>query len=123
MIHVGALRCIHTDEELRQYTATLFALTANEKTSRDEDEAIELLTLLVERYEVNRYPVPQANPVEVLRYLMERNQLSQRDLIPECGAESTGSLVLSRRRTMNRDHIARLSHRFHVSPAVFFPQR
>lgn len=123
MIHVGAPRCIHNDEELAQYTAALFALTAKEDTTRNENDAIELLTLLIERYESTRYPVPQAEPVEVLRYLMESNKISQRDLISEFGAESTVSLVLSGKRTMNRDHIARLSKRFHVSPAVFFLQR
>jgi HTH-type transcriptional regulator/antitoxin HigA len=38
----------------------------------------------------------------------------------ELGSESTVSLVLSGKRQLNRDHIARLSRRFHVSPSVFF---
>ena len=120
MIHLGAPRCIHNDEELAEYTAALFALTAKEETTTDEDEAIQLLSLLIERYEEERYPVPQASPVEVLRFLMASHGLSQRDLVPEFGVESTVSLVLSGRRQMNRDHIARLSRRFHVAPSVFF---
>lgn len=120
MIHIGAPRCIHTDEELEQYTEALFALTAKNETTSEEDDAIELLTLLIERYEEANYPMPKGDPIEVLRYLMESNQLSQRDLIPEFGVESTVSSVLSGKRQLNRDHIARLSDRFHVSPAVFF---
>ena len=46
--------------------------------------------------------------------------LSQRDIAAELGSESTVSLVLSGKRRLNRDHIARLSQRFHVSPSVFF---
>jgi HTH-type transcriptional regulator/antitoxin HigA len=38
----------------------------------------------------------------------------------ELGSESTVSLVLSGKRQLNRDHIARLSRRFNLSPAVFF---
>ncbi len=122
MIHLGAPRLIHNDEELAQYTKALFDLTSKAETSRDEDEAIELLTVLIERYETERYPMLQAEPVAVLRYLMEKHGLSQKELIPEFGVESTVSLVLSGKRRMNRDHIARLSARFHVSPSVFFGQ-
>jgi HTH-type transcriptional regulator/antitoxin HigA len=120
MIRRGAPHVIHNDEELAEYTAALFELTAKPDPTADEDEAIELMTLLVERYEQQRYPVPQAEPAHVLRYLLERNGLSQRDIATELGSESTVSLVLSGKRQLNRDHIARLSRRFHVSPAVFF---
>jgi len=120
MIRRGAPHLIHSDEELADYTACLFNLTAKDQTTPDEDEAIGLLTLLIERYEADRYPVPASDPVTVLRYLMESYGLNQKDLIPEFGVESTVSLVLSGKRQMNRDHIERLSKRFHVSPAVFF---
>jgi HTH-type transcriptional regulator / antitoxin HigA len=36
------------------------------------------------------------------------------------GAESTVSAVLNGKREMTREHIKRLSRRFHVSPEVFF---
>jgi len=120
MIRQGAPRLIHSDEELAKYTEELFKLTAKARPSSAEEEAIELLTLLIERYEAERYPVPDADPVDVLRFLLEQNGLSQRDIAPELGSESTVSLVLSGKRQLNRDHIARLSRRFHVSPSVFF---
>jgi HTH-type transcriptional regulator/antitoxin HigA len=120
MIRRGAPRLIHNDEELAEYTRALFNLTAKIDQTPAEEEAIELMTLLVDRYETEHYPVPEAAPVDVLRYLLERNGLSQRDVAPELGSESTVSLVLSGKRQLNRDHIARLSRRFHVSPAVFF---
>lgn len=120
MIHRGAPHIIHTDEELEAYTKTLFELTAKPETTPDENEAIELLTLLIERYETERYPIPAADPVTVLNYLMETHGLKQKDLITEFGVESTVSLVLSGKRELNKDHIERLSRRFNVSPAVFF---
>ena len=120
MIRQGAPRLIRSDEELEAYTAALFDLTAKDRRTRADEEAIELLTLLIETYESQRYPVPDAGPVEVLRYLMERNGLYQRDLAEQLGSESTVSLVLSGRRQLTREHIARLSERFHVVPSVFF---
>ena len=120
MIRRGAPRLIHSDEELAEYTEALFALTAKADPTPDEEEAIELMTLLIDRYESEHFPVPEAEPADVLRFLLEQNGLSQRDIAPEFGSESTVSLVLSGKRQLNRDHIARLSRRFNVSPAVFF---
>jgi len=120
MIRLGAPRVIHSDEELETYTNALFELTSKGNPSADEEHAIELLTLLIDRYESERFPVADAEPVDVLRFLLASNGLSQRDIVPELGSESTVSLVLSGKRQLNRDHIARLSRRFNVSPAVFF---
>jgi len=120
MIRQGAPRLIHSDEELAKYTEELFKLTAKFRPTSAEEEAIALLTLLIERYESERYPVPDADPIDVLRFLLEQNGLSQRDIAAELGSESTVSLVLSGKRQLNRVHIARLSRRFHVSPSVFF---
>ncbi len=120
MIRMGAPRIIHNDEDLEAYTHAQFELTSKSDPTPDEEEAIELLTLLIDRYESDRFPVPDAEPVDVLRFLLTSNGLSQRDIVPELGSESTVSLVLSGKRQLNRDHIARLSRRFKVSAAVFF---
>lgn len=120
MIQKGAPHLIRNDEELAEYTAELFKLTGKAKTTREEDQAIDLLTLLIEHYETERYPVPKADPVTVLRFLMESHSLSQKDLSRELGVESTVSLVLRKKRKLNVNHIAKLSRRFQVSPAVFF---
>jgi HTH-type transcriptional regulator/antitoxin HigA len=123
MIRQGAPRLIHSDEELARYTEELFALTAKPNPAPEEEDAIELLTLLIERYEAERYPIPEADPVDVLRFLLDQNGLSQRDIVSELGSETTVSLVLARKRHLTRDHITRLSERFHVSPAVFFSRQ
>ena len=120
MIRQGAPRLIHSEDELTQYTHALFDLTAKPDPTPDEEDAIELISLLIDNYETEHYPIPEAEPADVLRYLLEQNSLSQRDIAPELGSESTVSLVLSGKRQLNRDHIARLSRRFNVSPAVFF---
>lgn len=120
MIRKGAPRLIQSDKELAEYTKALFNLTAKARRTRDEEHAIELLTHLIEVYESRRWPVPDASPVDVLRFLLDHNGLSQRDIAAELGSETTVSLVLAGKRSLTRDHIAKLSARFHVSPAVFF---
>lgn len=61
-------------------------LTALENPSSSEVEAIELLTLLVERYEQAHYPIPASDAVSVVRFLIERQGLTQRELTSEFGS-------------------------------------
>ena len=119
MIANGAPHLIRNDRELEAYTEALFQLTALEKPSRHETEAIELLTVLVERYEQERYPIPKADPVSVVRVLMERQGLKQRDLIPQFGSESAVSMFLSGRRKLGLEQVRKLSVRFRVGADVF----
>ena len=119
MVKLGAPRVIRNDAELKQYTEALFHLTAKSRPSRAERDAIDLLSLLIERYESEHYAVPDASPVEVLRFLMERHAMTQRDLRPELGSESLVSLILSGKRNLTVSHMRALAKRFSVPASVF----
>jgi len=111
---------IRSGKELGEYTEGLLMLSAKAHPTRVEQDLIELLTVLIEHYEAEHHPIPDASPIEVLQYLMEQNGLRQRDLVPELGSEANVSLILSGKRSLTKEHIAKLSDRFHVSPASFF---
>lgn len=119
MIARGAPRVIRNDKELEQYTDALFRLTALERPSPSELDAIDLLTLLVERYEREHYSIPAANPVSILRFLIENQGLTQRDLIPQFGTESAVSMFLSGRRKLTVGQIKKLAARFRLPADVF----
>jgi HTH-type transcriptional regulator / antitoxin HigA len=51
---------------------------------------------------------------------MEAHKLRQKDLIDVFGTESIVSDVLNGKRDLAKEHIRRLSKRFHVSPSVLF---
>ncbi|HEY6488832.1 MAG: hypothetical protein WCC26_07765 [Terracidiphilus sp.] len=119
MIAHGAPRVIHNEAELETYTDALFQLTALENPSAPEAEAIELLTLLVERYEQAHYPIPAADPVTVVRFLIERKHLTQRDLIPQFGSESAVSMFLAGQRKLTLGQLRKLSVRFKLPADVF----
>jgi HTH-type transcriptional regulator / antitoxin HigA len=87
--------------------------------NRREEEYVELLSLLIEAYEEERYPIRDASPVEVIKELMVANDLRQKDLVRIFGSESMVSLVLNGRRPLAVEHIQGLSRRFKVSPAAF----
>jgi len=119
MIAHGAPRLIHNDAELEMYTDALFRLTALETPSDSEVEAIELLTLLVERYEQEHYSIPKGDPVSVVRFIIEQHNLTQRDLIPQFGSESAVSMFITGRRNLTLEQVRKLSTRFKLPADIF----
>lgn len=95
-------------------------MTGQAEVTPAEEKLIHLLTVLVEDYEARNFPVPEAGPLDIVRHLMEAHHLRQKDLVDVFGTESIVSDVLNGKRNLTKEHIRRLSHRFHVSPSVFF---
>jgi HTH-type transcriptional regulator / antitoxin HigA len=114
-------KVIHTEEENERYIAALYELEhSHEILTPEEKDLAELLTLLIEDFEEKHYQLPKASPTEVLSFLMDQHGLKQKDLTDVFGTPSIVSEVMSGKRDLNKDHIARLSERFHVSPELFF---
>jgi HTH-type transcriptional regulator/antitoxin HigA len=120
LIEQGAPHRIHDDESLARYTKALFRLTTKEKPTNAEQETIDLLTLLIEDYE-SKYRMPQAEPVEVLKYLMEKGDLRQQDLKAELGSLSNISMVLSGQRNLTLGNASALAARFNMDIRAFLP--
>ncbi len=119
----GAPKVIASDAQHERYVSALLELERREsrgQLSAAGRSLAELLAVLVEKYEEEHHRIASASPVEVLRELMEANDLRQKDLTREFGTESVVSEVLNGKRKLNKDHIEKLSKRFHISPAVFF---
>jgi HTH-type transcriptional regulator/antitoxin HigA len=122
MIAQGAPRVIHSDSELETYTEALFQLTAMESPTPAEEDAVELLTLLIERYEPEHFPIPAAGARSVVRFLLEQQHLTQRDLIPQFGAESAVSMFLAGKRKLTLKQVKRPSVSFRLPADVFLQE-
>ena len=117
----GPAHVIHTEAENERCTAVLESLLRKKNRTAGEKRLAELLTLLIEQYEEQRYGLArQAGHIDILRHLMDANGLRQVDLLGVFGTASVVSEVLSGKRELSKAHIAKLSDRFHVSPALFF---
>jgi HTH-type transcriptional regulator/antitoxin HigA len=116
----GKPEVISGEQQNRLYVERLEKLTAKKLVSRAEKKLIALFTVLVEEYEAKHDPVPEAEPTAIIRHLMEAHNLRQKDLLDVFGTESIVSDVLRGRRELTKQHIRRLSTKFHVSPSVFF---
>jgi HTH-type transcriptional regulator/antitoxin HigA len=95
-------------------------LASKDNPTSEEEKYAEVVMTLIEAYEEEHHSIPDASPIEVLRTLMDAHDLLQKDLVSIFGSESIVSEVLHKKRDLNKTHIAKLSKRFNVSPAVFF---
>ena len=119
-LEVSSPAPIASERQHEEYLSVLDKLANKATPTSQEKKYAEVLMTLIEAYEEEHHSIPDASPVDVLRALMEANDLRQKDLVPIFGSESIVSEVLHRKRDLNKTHIEKLSKRFHVSPAVFF---
>jgi len=119
-LEVGSPTPIASERQHMEYLSVLDKLASKGNPTREEEKYAEVLITLIEAYEEEHHAIPDASPVEVLRVLMDANDLRQKDLVPIFGTESIVSEVLNQKRKLNKTHIEKLSKRFRVSPAIFF---
>jgi HTH-type transcriptional regulator/antitoxin HigA len=102
-------RVIHNDTEHRETLAELNRLLVlDPKDGTPEADELDLLALVVEAYEKERFPIAPPDPVDAIRFRMDQADLSQRDLVPYLGSKSKVSGVLSRKRPLSSRMIRRL---------------
>ncbi len=119
-LEVGSPTLIVSECQHEEYLSVLGRLANKENPTREEEKYAQVLITLIEAYEEEHHSIPDASPVEVLRSLMDANDLRQKDLVPIFGTESIVSEVLHKKRDLNKTHIEKLSKRFRISPVVFF---
>jgi HTH-type transcriptional regulator/antitoxin HigA len=88
--------------------------------SSDETGYLEVLAMLVERYEDEHHPMGELKGVTLLRHLLAANGLPQKAIASELGGESVVSAILAGNRSLNAGQMARLADRFGVPAILFF---
>jgi HTH-type transcriptional regulator/antitoxin HigA len=112
---------IRHDDHLARAAAVLDRLLQQD-LDRGQQDYLEVLTDLVEKYEEEHVPIPDASESDVLRELMRSHGLSQNALKIKTGiAQSTISAVLNGERSLTREQVITLAGFFGVSPSVFMP--
>jgi HTH-type transcriptional regulator / antitoxin HigA len=120
LVKEEAPKIVSSPQQHQAYISRLLDLQRKAHRTAEETETAKLLVVLIADYEAKHFIVEKASGVEVLKELMDTNGLRQKDLADDLGGESIVSLILKEKRQLNRQQMEKLSHRFHVSPAVFF---
>lgn len=111
---------VHSAEDYAQASATIAALLdeVGDNENHPLAEVLDYLADQVKAYEDENFQIPQAQPSEVLRFLMEQHGLKQDDL-GDCAPQNRISDMLSGKRAISKEIAKRLAQRFHVRADVF----
>ena len=79
-----------------------------------QSDELEVLVLLIEKYEEKEWAISEPDPIEAIKIRMEEMQLKQKDLIPFIGNKSKVSEVLNRKVGLSLNMIYNLAKGLHL---------
>jgi len=121
MIRRFPLRPIRSDAECREATKILDRYFPRGDLDRGTADYIEVLADLVADYEESRHPVDTAHvtPVDLLKHLMEANDMTTADLGRLLGNSGLASMILHGKRSISKAKAKILGDRFGLDVGVF----
>ncbi|MSQ73126.1 MAG: transcriptional regulator [Betaproteobacteria bacterium] len=111
---------VRTKKDYAQARATIDALLdeVGDNENHPLADVLDYIADQVKAYEDENFQITEAEPCEVLRFLMEQHGLKQGDL-GDCAPQSRISDILGGKRSISKEIAKRLAHRFHVRADVF----
>ncbi len=107
------LKVIKTEKEYKAAVGRIYELMNSEKDQIEPGSAkgdeLELLSILIERYEDEQFPKKAPDPIDAIRFRMDQMNLIQKDIAPLFGGETRASEVLNGKRQLTLKMITMLN--------------
>ena len=107
------IKPIKSERDYRRALARIESLMDARPGSAEEDE-LDVLATLVEAYEEKHFQFPEAHPLEVIRFVMEQNDMIDKDLMPYISSSGRVSEVMSGRRPLTINMIRKLHKELNI---------
>ena len=111
------LKPIKTEQDYNQVLERLEDIFDAEPNTKEGDE-LEILGILIEKYENENFPIELPDPVEAIKFRMEQLNYSQNDLAEVIGLKSRASEILNKKRKLSLEMIRKLSEKLHIPSEV-----
>ncbi|RYF22319.1 MAG: helix-turn-helix domain-containing protein [Flavobacteriales bacterium] len=111
------LKPIKTETDYNLALERLDKIFDAKKGSTDGDE-LEVLGILIEKYEDENFPIAFPDPIEAIKFRMEQLDYSQNDLANVIGLKSRASEILNKKRKLSLEMIRKLSETLHIPSEV-----
>ena len=111
------LKPIKSDKDYRSALERLEVIFDAQIDTKEGDEA-EILSLLIENYENEHYPIEAPDPIEAIKIRMEELNMRQKDLVGIIGGKSRVSEILNRKKRLTVEMIRILEKTLHISASV-----
>lgn len=108
---------IRTKKDYNQALERLEAIFDAKKGSAQGDE-LEILSILIEKYEGEHFSVGLPDPIEAIKFRMEQMGYNQVDLAKVVGLKSRASEILSKKRKLSLDMIRQLHDKLNIPTDV-----
>ena len=113
-------RPIHDEMDYDNTAEMVDRLAVMEKRTRDQDEYLETLTILIEKYDQEYFARSSGGtPARRLKHLLELHEMSASDLGRLLGNRSLGSAILRGERKISKANAAKLASHFKLSTGAF----
>ncbi|TLP75661.1 type II toxin-antitoxin system HigA family antitoxin [Maribacter sp. ACAM166] len=111
------LKPIKSDKDYQEALGRLEVIFDAPIDSKEGDEA-EILSLMIENFENQNYPIEAPDPIEAIKIRMEELNLRQKDLVGIIGGKSRVSEILNRKKKLTVDMIRELERILQISASV-----
>src|ERR1700716_3152659 len=88
------------------------------KSGTPEGDRLDVLATLIDAYETEHYPMDPPDPIEAIKFRMEQQGLTRKDLEPLIGTPTRIAEVLNRKRSLSIGMIPRLHQALGISAEV-----
>lgn len=88
------------------------------KSGTPDGDRLDVLATLIDAYEAEHFPMDPPDPVEAIRFRMEQQGLTRKDLEPLIGTRTRVAEVLNRKRSLSIAMIRRLHDELGISAEV-----
>ena len=88
------------------------------KKGTEEGDELEILSILIDRYENENFPIGMPDPIEAIKFRMEQMGMNQKDLAEVVGFKSRVSEILNKKRKLTLDMIRKLNTNLHIPTEV-----
>lgn len=83
-----------------------------------EGDELEVLSILIDKYENENFPIEYPDPIEAIKFRMEQLNYNQADLAKVVGLKSRASEILNEKRKLSLDMIRRLHDKLNIPTDV-----
>lgn len=107
------IKAIKTERDYNQALKRLEEIFHAPSNTKEGDEA-EVLTILIEKYEDENYPIEAPDPIEAIKFRMEQKGMSKKDLAQVLGYKSRVSEIFTRKRKLTLKMIRNLHEKLKI---------
>jgi HTH-type transcriptional regulator/antitoxin HigA len=111
------LKPIRNDADYEAALAEVERLWGAKSGTRDGDR-LDVLATLIDAYEAKHYPMDPPDPIEAIRFRMEQQGITRKDLEPLIGTRARVAEVLNRKRSLSIEMIRKLHLKLGISAEV-----